>query len=81
MKALVIIPWCALLLLMPYQLTGKDKPAKSDRTVDAELHQRAEKIHRRAIVIDAHIDIPSIIAEKGFDIGSRGDEPGGKIRR
>lgn len=38
------------------------------------LDQRAARVHRDAIVIDGHNDIPSVIAATGFDLG----KPNGK---
>jgi len=38
---------------------------------EAQLRERAMKLHRDAIVIDTHNDITSPIADEGFDMGAR----------
>ncbi|HZS09669.1 MAG TPA: dipeptidase [Blastocatellia bacterium] len=52
------------------QLTGKD----------AELWERALKLHREAIVIDTHNDVTSAILDNGFDLGESGITADGKIK-
>jgi len=47
---------------------------------DAALRARAQKLHRQSIVIDTHNDITTPMLDKDFDIGSRGDDQGAKIR-
>jgi membrane dipeptidase len=52
------------------QLTGKD----------AELWERALKLHRDSIVLDTHNDVTSAILENGFDLGESGVTAEGRIR-
>lgn len=42
-----------------------------DAQSEAQLRERAMKLHRDAIVIDTHNDITSPIADEGFDMGAR----------
>jgi membrane dipeptidase len=35
------------------------------------LEQRADRLHRRAIIVDGHDDIPSVLLGKGMDIGDK----------
>lgn len=51
-------------------LTGKD----------AELWERALKLHRESIVLDTHNDVTSAILENGFDLGDSGITADGKIK-
>jgi membrane dipeptidase len=46
---------------------------------DATLRARAERLHRNAIVVDGHNDIPSVMLDSGFDLGERGDHADGLI--
>src|SRR5262245_60490680 len=50
------------------------------REDDAALRARAQKLHHQSIVIDTHNDITSPMVDQAFDIGTRGDDPGAKIR-
>ncbi|QQS45819.1 MAG: dipeptidase [Acidobacteriota bacterium] len=43
----------------------------SNAETDARLRQRADKLHREAIVVDTHNDITSPIVDAGFDMGAR----------
>jgi membrane dipeptidase len=36
------------------------------------LEERAARVHRQAIIVDGHNDIPSIILASGYDLGTRG---------
>lgn len=47
---------------------------------DAALRARAERLHKSAIVVDTHNDVTSPMVDDGFDLGSRGDDPDGKIK-
>ncbi len=70
------MPRCLLLILTTI-LTGaftgqsvifsQSKPAQDD----VKLRERANKLHRSAVVIDTHNDITSAITDEGFDLGSR----------
>jgi len=42
---------------------------------DAALRERAERIHRDAIVLDAHNDVPTLCLDYGFDLGMDGADP------
>ena len=44
--------------------------ARAQKSADP-LWQKALEIHRRAIVVDGHIDLPTRILEEGVDIGKR----------
>ncbi len=46
---------------------------------DSAIRARAERLHRNAIVLDAHNDIPSAILDVGFDLGASGDHPDGLL--
>src|SRR4028119_2403646 len=46
--------------------------------VDANLWQRALKIHKQAIIVDGHNDIPSPMVDEDFDIGT---DSRGKIHK
>ncbi|HKX27104.1 MAG TPA: dipeptidase [Blastocatellia bacterium] len=48
-------------------------PSQSIQTSgdDAKLRERANKLHRGAIVIDTHNDITSPMTDDGFDLGAR----------
>jgi membrane dipeptidase len=39
------------------------------------LPERAERIHREAIVIDGHNDVPTFMLDYGFDLGMDGADP------
>ncbi len=43
----------------------------SNAEADARLRQRADRLHREAIVVDTHNDITSPIVDAGFDMGAR----------
>ncbi|MEP7273788.1 MAG: membrane dipeptidase, partial [Acidobacteriota bacterium] len=47
---------------------GSIRPSESD----AALRERANRIHRDAIVIDTHNDVTSTILDDGFDMGADG---------
>jgi membrane dipeptidase len=47
---------------------------------DAALRQRAERIHREAIVLDSHNDVTSTILDDGFDLAMSGIGPDGKLK-
>jgi membrane dipeptidase len=47
---------------------------------DARLRAQAERIHRRAIVIDTHNDVTTPLLDQGFDLGMRGDDPEAKVK-
>jgi membrane dipeptidase len=47
---------------------------------DAALRQRAERIHREAIVLDTHNDVTSAILDEGFDLAMSGIGPDGKLK-
>jgi membrane dipeptidase len=49
-------------------------PLFSAQDLDAELWRKALDIHRRAIVIDTHCDTPTVMLEKGIDIGQRSEQ-------
>src|SRR5262249_31340978 len=64
---------------------GPPSPAAESRLKysgedDAALRARAQKLHHQSIVIDTHNDITSPMVDQAFDIGTRGDDPGAKIR-
>ena len=47
----------------------------SERPIQPPLDPRAEQLHREAIVIDGHNDIPIWILDAGFDLGMDGADP------
>jgi membrane dipeptidase len=67
-------------LLLPCNL---DQPKESPRPVASKIElsprERAEKLHREAIVIDAHNDITSPMLDFGFDLGSDGNVANGLV--
>jgi membrane dipeptidase len=46
---------------------------------EISLEERAAKLHREAIVIDAHNDIPLSILDFGFDLATSGNNPDGVV--
>lgn len=38
---------------------------------DAALSERAARLHREAIIVDTHNDIPMLMTDKGYDLGAR----------
>ncbi|HLG13938.1 MAG TPA: dipeptidase [Blastocatellia bacterium] len=47
---------------------------------DAALRARAARLHREAIVIDTHNDVTSPMLDEGFDLGTSGVGPDGKLK-
>lgn len=47
---------------------------------DAALRERANRIHRDAVVIDTHNDVTSAILDEGFDLAMPDSRPNGKMR-
>lgn len=69
-------PYCLLLMIFVLSIatavraqTGPAdvKPLK-EKAAEARLHARAERLHRRSIVIDTHNDITTPIVDDGFDL-------------
>ncbi len=58
---------CILLIIPLFYLSGEEK-------IDAQLWEKAMKIHQEAIVIDTHCDTPMLMLDKGLDIGQRSDK-------
>lgn len=56
----------AFLLLCPTAA-----PAESE----AELRERAARIHHDAILVDGHNDVPTFILDYGYDLGMDGSDP------
>lgn len=46
--------------------------APPPRRAAESLEQRAARLHREAIIVDGHDDIPSVILGSGFDLGDSG---------
>lgn len=76
--------FCALVMLMnanpasTQNQTGQSRGQKPQS--DAALMARANRIHRDAIVIDTHNDATSAILDEGFQLGTSGVAPDGKIK-
>jgi membrane dipeptidase len=64
----------AALLICPAGLAARQGQAGGAQDA-AALRARAERLHREAIVVDTHNDIPSAMLDEGFDLGMRGDDP------
>lgn len=56
---------CALLTAIP--ISAND---------ESDLRERAERVHRDAVVVDGHNDITSLILDYQFDLGMDGSDPG-----
>jgi membrane dipeptidase len=56
-------------VVAPAPATPSTASAEAPPAPPLSLEQRAEKLHREAIVIDTHDDVTSTILEDGFDLG------------
>jgi len=63
----VFIGLCMLSVIPFFYLSGEEK-------IDAQLWEKALKIHREAIVIDTHCDTPMVMLDRGLDIGRKSDK-------
>ncbi|MBA3355559.1 MAG: membrane dipeptidase [Pyrinomonadaceae bacterium] len=59
----------AVVLLSPIALSGQ-KPASKD-THNKEIERRAGELHRKALVIDTHMDTLQRVLVRGVDLGQR----------
>jgi membrane dipeptidase len=64
---IVFIGLCMLSVIPFCYLSGEEK-------IDAQLWEKALKIHREAIVIDTHCDTPMVMLDRGLDIGRKSDK-------
>lgn len=55
--------------LPPAFAQTKSSQTSSDALRDEKLWQKALAIHRRALVVDGHNDIPTMMLDDGYDIG------------
>lgn len=58
--------------------TGNKSGARPES--ESALRERANRVHREAIVIDTHNDVTSAILDEGFDLGMTGVGLGGKMK-
>jgi membrane dipeptidase len=58
----------AILIILTFSLS-----ALSKENIDAELMEKAKRIHEEAIVIDTHVDTPMLMMNRGLNIGERSD--------
>lgn len=65
-SSLLTLVWPALLLLV--QLTPALAQPVPASTPDPALVKRADALHKRAIVVDTHNDITSLVLDDGFDL-------------
>lgn len=63
----MFIGLCMLSVIPLFYLSGEEK-------IDAQLWEKAMKIHQEAIVIDTHCDTPMVMLDKGLDIGQKSDK-------
>jgi membrane dipeptidase len=62
-------------------LQKKSQPAAPGGEMQGDaLRQRANRIHRDAIVVDTHNDVTSAILDEGFDLAMPDTRPNGKMR-
>src|SRR5690242_3236879 len=50
--------------------TNANPAASPTRQRDEKLWQRALAIHRKAIIVDGHNDIPTIMVDESYDLGT-----------
>src|SRR5215475_3959286 len=88
-KATLIVVICLVAAFLPLISNADDSTKQKNMvqkthttppTGDAALRARAEKLHRDSIVVDTHNDITSPMLDLGFDIGTNGDDPNGKVK-
>lgn len=71
-------PWAQLLLpalalAVPAAAEDPDPAGHSAR--ERALWERAERVHREAIVVDGHNDVTTFILDYGYDLGMDGADP------
>jgi len=59
-----------LLFLFVFSFVGQTAAQTMPKDADPKLWAQAQKIHKKAIIIDGHNDIPSPMVDEDFDLGT-----------
>ncbi|MBX3187263.1 MAG: dipeptidase [Labilithrix sp.] len=70
-RRIALLAGLVLACSKPTEATGTATSASASASARAEtIDERAARVHRQAIIVDGHNDIPSVMLSSGYDLGT-----------